>query len=542
MMSRKRIHIARITSDKRRRATFTKRRRGLLKKAMELSILCECEVAVFIMAKDETSAYATNGDAMETVQRALSTNPLVTHNAMYDQLYYGKDDDDESGEEPEPELVNEEPAGGSLTSKPVAARSKRKRAEVPPVAAPPEPTPTKKRTAPTRSTTQSPPARTTRSSANATQVAEVSLQHLPTANGPQGDTSSALLQQMMVLTQLLAQQNRPNGDTSTSPGGYSGIDLSAVSSNLLGALKTNVEHMASSNSTSHETNTSASISPGATGVIPTSVASNSPLIPLGELSPGMSGISPHFPFQGLTPPMLTPNALDSNLMDSQLTNSPSRDIPSFGELAGRLSSNKSNSGDSGGGDLALNLSSGSTGSNRGLALATSPGLGLGLRVAVPTAPRGLTIPAHLMSSTAPPTSGPIGPHANSGSASKNESAGAVSNAATSGASAGVVSTLNSAHTNGSDHASPTGLNNPLDSSKYPTLPPLSSLNAPPGFPSFGASSAPGASPGVLPSLATPISGPSSNGSGGGPEWPALQSPLVNPSNFLYSPFLYSPRM
>lgn len=538
MMSRKRIHIARITSDKRRRATFTKRRRGLLKKAMELSILCECEVAVFIMAKDETSAYATNGDAMETVQRALSTNPLVTHNAMYDQLYYGKDDDDESGEDIEPEQVNEEPAGGSLTSKPVSARSKRKRGDVAPVAAAPEPTPTKKRAAPPRATTQSPPARTTRSSANATQVAEVSLQHLPTANGPTGDTSSALLQQMMVLTQLLAQQGRPNADSSTSPGGYSGIDLSAVSSNLLGALKTNVEQLASSNSTTHETNTSTSISPGATGTIPTSVASNSPLMPLGELSPGMSGISPHFPFQGLTPPMLTPNALDSNLMDSQLTNSPSRDIPSFGDLAGRLSSNKA-SGDN---ELSLNMSSGSAGSNRGLALAASPGLGLGLRVAVPTAPRGLTIPAHLMSSTAPPTSGPIGPHANGGGASsKTEAASASSNVGTAGASANVSTSANANGT--SDHSSGSpSVTNPLDSSKYASLPPLSSLNAPPGFPSFGASSAPGASPGVLPSLATPTSGPSSNGSGGGAEWPALQSPLVNPSNFLYSPFLYSPRM
>lgn len=536
MMSRKRIHIARITSDKRRRATFTKRRRGLLKKAMELSILCECEVAVFIMAKDETSAYVTNGDAMETVQRALSTNPMVTHNAMYDQLYYGKDDDDESGDDGEVEEVNEEPAGGSLTSKPVAARTKRKRSEIVPVAPASEPTPNKKRTPAPRAATQTPPTRNTRSSAQAVPVAEVSLLHMPIGNTDPGDTSSALLQQMMVLTQLLAQQNRPNGDASSAPGSLPAVDLTAVSTNLLGALKTNVEHMAGSNSSTHDGISSNGLSPNAATAIPSSVASNSPLMPLGELSPGMSGISPHFPFAGLTPPMLTPAltppALDGSLLDGPLANSPSRDIPSFGDLSGRLGNHKPLT-DS---EVSQLSASGlaAANANRALNITTAMGPGLGLRVAVPTAPRGLTIPAHLMSSTAPPTSGPIGPH--SGTSAKVDHA--ASNSA-SNLSGSPLTTLNGLTGTNNEHSS--GLpsaTNPLDSSKYPSLPPLSSLTAPPGFPSF---SAPGASPGVLPSLATPTSGPSSGGSGGA-EWPALQSPLVNPSNFMYSPFLYSPRM
>lgn len=47
-MGRNKIQIQRISNERNRQATFTKRKAGLIKKAMELSILCECDVALII--------------------------------------------------------------------------------------------------------------------------------------------------------------------------------------------------------------------------------------------------------------------------------------------------------------------------------------------------------------------------------------------------------------------------------------------------------------------------------------------------------------
>lgn len=50
-MGRKRIKIEKISNQRSRQVTFTKRKGGLLKKAMELSVLCDCEVALIIFNK-----------------------------------------------------------------------------------------------------------------------------------------------------------------------------------------------------------------------------------------------------------------------------------------------------------------------------------------------------------------------------------------------------------------------------------------------------------------------------------------------------------
>uniref|UniRef100_A0A2I9LP84 Myocyte-specific enhancer factor 2 n=1 Tax=Centruroides hentzi TaxID=88313 RepID=A0A2I9LP84_9SCOR len=47
-MGRKKIQISRITDERNRQVTFTKRRFGLMKKAYELSVLCDCEIALII--------------------------------------------------------------------------------------------------------------------------------------------------------------------------------------------------------------------------------------------------------------------------------------------------------------------------------------------------------------------------------------------------------------------------------------------------------------------------------------------------------------
>lgn len=43
-MGRNKIIIKKIPNERSRQSTFMKRKHGLIKKAMELSILCDCEV------------------------------------------------------------------------------------------------------------------------------------------------------------------------------------------------------------------------------------------------------------------------------------------------------------------------------------------------------------------------------------------------------------------------------------------------------------------------------------------------------------------
>eukprot|EP01103_Thecamoeba_quadrilineata_P011771 TRINITY_DN2881_c0_g1_i1.p1 TRINITY_DN2881_c0_g1~~TRINITY_DN2881_c0_g1_i1.p1 ORF type:complete len:551 (-),score=82.21 TRINITY_DN2881_c0_g1_i1:152-1804(-) len=51
-MGRNKISIEKITNERNRQATFMKRKSGLVKKAMELSILCDCEIALIIFSSN----------------------------------------------------------------------------------------------------------------------------------------------------------------------------------------------------------------------------------------------------------------------------------------------------------------------------------------------------------------------------------------------------------------------------------------------------------------------------------------------------------
>ncbi|KAF9560532.1 myocyte enhancer factor, partial [Lunasporangiospora selenospora] len=47
-MGRKKIQIKTIMDERNRQVTFQKRRFGLMKKAMELSVLCDCQIGLII--------------------------------------------------------------------------------------------------------------------------------------------------------------------------------------------------------------------------------------------------------------------------------------------------------------------------------------------------------------------------------------------------------------------------------------------------------------------------------------------------------------
>lgn len=50
-MGRKKIKIKPIKDDRNRQVTFLKRKHGLMKKAYELSVLCDCDIALIILNK-----------------------------------------------------------------------------------------------------------------------------------------------------------------------------------------------------------------------------------------------------------------------------------------------------------------------------------------------------------------------------------------------------------------------------------------------------------------------------------------------------------
>ena len=52
-MGRRKIDIVRIENERHRQVTFTKRKSGLLKKATELAILCDAQVAVMIFNQNQ---------------------------------------------------------------------------------------------------------------------------------------------------------------------------------------------------------------------------------------------------------------------------------------------------------------------------------------------------------------------------------------------------------------------------------------------------------------------------------------------------------
>lgn len=58
-VGRKKIKIERISAHKNRQVTFNKRRAGLMKKAMELSILCDCDIAMIILSGDNLYQYSS---------------------------------------------------------------------------------------------------------------------------------------------------------------------------------------------------------------------------------------------------------------------------------------------------------------------------------------------------------------------------------------------------------------------------------------------------------------------------------------------------
>ncbi|KAG6505809.1 hypothetical protein ZIOFF_038174 [Zingiber officinale] len=69
-MGRGRVQLKRIENKINRQVTFSKRRSGLLKKAHEISVLCDAEVAVIIFsAKGKLYEYSTDSSMKNILER-----------------------------------------------------------------------------------------------------------------------------------------------------------------------------------------------------------------------------------------------------------------------------------------------------------------------------------------------------------------------------------------------------------------------------------------------------------------------------------------
>ncbi|KAL3714106.1 hypothetical protein ACJRO7_006106 [Eucalyptus globulus] len=86
-MVRGKVQMRRIENAMSRQVTFSKRRTGLLKKAYELSVLCDAEVAAIIFSqKGRLYEFSSNSEIRKTIDRyRRSTNDVATYQANIKQ-------------------------------------------------------------------------------------------------------------------------------------------------------------------------------------------------------------------------------------------------------------------------------------------------------------------------------------------------------------------------------------------------------------------------------------------------------------------------
>ncbi|PWA44102.1 short vegetative phase family protein [Artemisia annua] len=81
MMVKEKVQLKKIDNATARRVTFSKRRRGLFKKAEELSVLCDADVAVILFSSSEKLFHYSSSSMKEVLERrSLHSKNLETLN------------------------------------------------------------------------------------------------------------------------------------------------------------------------------------------------------------------------------------------------------------------------------------------------------------------------------------------------------------------------------------------------------------------------------------------------------------------------------
>ncbi|GAB1597921.1 myocyte-specific enhancer factor 2A-like [Argonauta hians] len=97
-MGRKKIQITRINDERNRQVTFTKRKFGLMKKAYELSVLCDCEIALIIFTSGNKLYQYASSDMDKVLLKYTEYNDTVVSQTNRDivELLNKKDKGNES--------------------------------------------------------------------------------------------------------------------------------------------------------------------------------------------------------------------------------------------------------------------------------------------------------------------------------------------------------------------------------------------------------------------------------------------------------------
>ncbi|XP_041372897.1 myocyte-specific enhancer factor 2C-like [Gigantopelta aegis] len=85
-MGRKKIQITRINDERNRQVTFTKRKFGLMKKAYELSVLCDCEIALIIFTSNNKLYQYASSDMDKVLLKYTEYNDTVVSQTNKDIL------------------------------------------------------------------------------------------------------------------------------------------------------------------------------------------------------------------------------------------------------------------------------------------------------------------------------------------------------------------------------------------------------------------------------------------------------------------------
>lgn len=85
-MGRKKIAITRINDERNRQVTFTKRKFGLMKKAYELSVLCDCEIALIIFTSNNKLYQYASSDMDKVLLKYTEYNDTVVSQTNKDIL------------------------------------------------------------------------------------------------------------------------------------------------------------------------------------------------------------------------------------------------------------------------------------------------------------------------------------------------------------------------------------------------------------------------------------------------------------------------
>ncbi|KAF9926118.1 Ribosome-releasing factor 2, mitochondrial [Linnemannia zychae] len=98
-MGRKKIQIKTITDERNRQVTFQKRRFGLMKKAMELSVLCDCQIGLIIFNSNNKLVQYSSHDIDSILLRYTEYNDSCETYTNKEFLGATENKDDDDGED-----------------------------------------------------------------------------------------------------------------------------------------------------------------------------------------------------------------------------------------------------------------------------------------------------------------------------------------------------------------------------------------------------------------------------------------------------------